>query len=674
MKCLREFKEFFEHSAGFRLFEERKFRPALEHLETEIQKTTDRRVREYARLHAAKCYYVLGQYPQAKRYLIQSNKWAGNNNERALRMACVFILATLEVAMGNREKGLSVFEKFRSLYESRLEPYDRGLLLLNLALTHTQLKQLDQAEAQLEAARPICEELDDTHLLTNLHVRRGVLANRRGDFSRALKELELAAEIASKGDDPYDQTRCYWQIGNHYIRQERFDHALRALKKAIRVAKRSGYQDVTAKCLNDYAWAHFRKGHMAEAKSYAEEAILTGREAGLDTSPFLDTLEQINAHINDFYEEEKLIAELERESAREFELVGYSDQMVQLTEAVKTFAPCVDPVLITGETGTGKELVARALHQASNRSDRVFVKRNCSAIPENLIESELFGHVKGAFTGATTDRKGIFEEADGGTLFLDEIGEMPMSLQSKLLRVLEYGEFYRVGSTELLQVDVRLITATNKNLQLEVSRGSFREDLYFRLNTIRLDLPPLRDRREDITMLVNHFLFELNEEFDKYYKVLSDDALQALESYAFPGNVRELKNIIRAAYLTSKGRMICATDLSRYFQDRTMESTARSAAPEEARGSAATAETGLPEAPPTTVPDDGRVVPFEGQELLDRVSLKQYVMSAEKKYLLSVLRQCDSVNKACAVLKISRPTFYQKLKVHEISLSSKRLV
>jgi transcriptional regulator with PAS, ATPase and Fis domain len=673
MKCLRSFSDFFEHSPGMRLFDERQFAKALELFETEVQKASERRVREFARFHAAKCCYVLGQYGRAKRNLILANKWAGKAEERPLRMACVFTLATLEVAMGNYDKGLSIFEKFRILYESRLEPYDRTMLLLNLALTHIRLKNLEEADLLLDRAMEYAAKAADIHLDTFVHYYRALLCQRRSEHAAAQEHLEAALELAEKSADPYDLARCQWQMGNFWLRRERYDNALKALKKAIRISTRAGFKVESAKCLNDYAWTFFRKGRLGEAKSYAEEAILTAREAGLDTSNYLDTLEQINAHINDFYEEEKLIAELERETAREFELVGYSDPIIQLTDAIKTFAPCNDPVLIYGETGTGKELVAHAVHLTSPRRDRPFIKRNCAAIPENLIESELFGHVKGSFTGATADRKGIFEEANGGTLFLDEIGEMPASLQSKLLRVLENGEFYRVGSSDLIRVDVRVIAATNRMLVAEMHKGNFREDLFFRLNTIKLDIPPLRERKEDISVLVNHFLFGLNEEYDKYYKVLSEDALLAMEGYAFPGNVRELKNIIRAAYLTSKGRMINVADVTRFYQSgmpTQMRQLAPLAQPEPM-------EDFEPVSEPTTlepVEEEGRVVPFASTELMEKASLKDYVLAAEKRYLISVLKHCDSVNKACAVLQISRPTFYQKLKVHAISLSNKRLV
>ncbi len=676
MKCLETYREFYENSKGFRLFEERKFKLALEHFEGEIQRGAERKPREYARFYAAQCHFVLGNYPACRRYLLQTNKWAGRSEDRSMRMACVFNLAVVEVASGNREKGLGIYEKFRSLYGERLGEYDRSMLLLNLGLTHIQLKDLDKAQKLLAQARELAEGIEDKHLQTYCLYYTGILANRQQDPALGLRYLEEAVTLAESGDNQYDICRSLWQLGNQHLRQGAYDKALKHLKKAIRIAKRAGFQVESAKCLNDFAWAFFKTGKLNEAKSYAEEAIILGRDAGMDAegARFLDTLEQISAHINDFYEEEKLIAELERESAQEFEMIGYSEEIQRVTEAIKTFGPCNDPVLIIGETGTGKELATRALFLASPRRESVFFKRNCAAIPENLIESELFGHVKGAFTGATSDRKGIFEQADGGVLFLDEIGEMPINLQSKLLRVLEYGEFYRLGSTELIKVDVRIIAATNKDLAEEVRAGRFREDLYYRLNTIRIDLPPLRERREDVAVLVNHFLFSLNEEYDKYYKVLTQGALQALEDYHFHGNVRELKNIIRAAYLTSKGRQITEEDVRRYFQKTGLR-------PRQAERPAAqegwSAEVERQEAPaPVAAPvaDEKKVVPFENRELVDQTSLKEHVLAAEREYLLKILKQCDSVNKACSVLKISRPTFYQKLKSHGISLSNKRLV
>ena len=218
-------------------------------------------------------------------------------------------------------------------------------------------------------------------------------------------------------------------------------------------------------------------------------------------------------------------------------------------------------VMITGESGSGKELVARAIHQYSARHDRPFLAINCAAIPENLLESELFGHEKGSFTGASTQRIGRFEQCDGGTLFLDEIGDMPLSLQSKLLRVLQDGTFSRVGCNQTITSDVRIVAATNKNLENEVAEKKFREDLFYRLNVVRLHLPPLRGRQEDIKLLAEYFLKRIAAQKHKPQLQLSREAVELLESYPWPGNVRELENTIQRASVLATSDVLLPKDL-----------------------------------------------------------------------------------------------------------------
>jgi len=230
--------------------------------------------------------------------------------------------------------------------------------------------------------------------------------------------------------------------------------------------------------------------------------------------------------------------------ARENEIIGSSSLMRQLQEQIAIAAPTSGWVLITGENGTGKELVARAIHHLSRRRLKPFIEVNCAAIPEELIESELFGHEKGAFTGATTQRKGKFDLAHEGTLFLDEIGDMSLKTQAKVLRILQERKFERVGGNRTIEVDVRVIAATNKDLQEEITKGNFREDLYYRLNVLPFHVPPLRDRTEDIPLLANHFLEYFCSKESRESKILSSAALEALQHYSWPGNVRELKNVI----------------------------------------------------------------------------------------------------------------------------------
>ncbi|MEW6379530.1 MAG: sigma-54 dependent transcriptional regulator [bacterium] len=235
-------------------------------------------------------------------------------------------------------------------------------------------------------------------------------------------------------------------------------------------------------------------------------------------------------------------------------MVGKSKKMREIFCIIRKIADSTSTVLITGESGTGKELVARAIHNNSSRKNKPLISLNCGAMPEGLLESELFGHVKGAFTGAVLTKKGLFEMADGGTLFLDEIGTTPLSIQVKLLRVLQDREIRKVGSTERIQTDVRLIAATNIDIPSAIAAGTFREDLYYRLNVIPVHMPPLREREGDIPLLVNHFLKVFNQKTNQEPKKISPEAMQLLSAYSWPGNVREMENTIeRAVALAAQG-------------------------------------------------------------------------------------------------------------------------
>jgi two-component system response regulator PilR (NtrC family) len=242
-------------------------------------------------------------------------------------------------------------------------------------------------------------------------------------------------------------------------------------------------------------------------------------------------------------------------------LLGKSAVMQRTFEMVRKIAPAKTSVLLIGESGTGKELAARALHDLSGRDAGAFVPVNCGAIPEALIESELFGHTKGAFTGATSDKEGLFEAANGGTLFLDEIGDLPLSMQVKLLRVLQERRVKRVGGVQEKEIDVRVVAATNRDLETEVEKGTFRQDLYYRLNVIQLRLPPLRERREDIPLLAEHFMKKFAAEHRRAITGVEPETLAALMAYGFPGNVRELENLIERAVTLAPGDRLTADTL-----------------------------------------------------------------------------------------------------------------
>ncbi len=270
-----------------------------------------------------------------------------------------------------------------------------------------------------------------------------------------------------------------------------------------------------------------------------------------------------------FLEEKENLRQQLKGKYRLENIIGQSDRMQEVFGAVHSVAPSRANVLLRGESGTGKELIAKAIHYMSPRAKGPFVKFNCASIPEGLLESELFGHEKGAFTGAMAMRKGRFELADGGTIFLDEIGDLPLTLQPKILRVLQEKEFERVGGEKTTKVDVRLIAATSRNLEALVSEGKFREDLYYRLNVVPVFLPPLREKIEDIPLLVEYFLKKYNEENHKSVSIASD-ALNILTNYDWPGNVRELENTVERLVVMSRGKVITPSDLPFNIRDHTL--------------------------------------------------------------------------------------------------------
>ena len=248
-------------------------------------------------------------------------------------------------------------------------------------------------------------------------------------------------------------------------------------------------------------------------------------------------------------------------------VVGNSPEMIKVFETIKKVVNYDVTVLITGESGTGKELIAHAVHHNSSRRDMPFIKLNCAALPETLLESELFGYEKGAFTGAATSKPGRFELAKGGTIFLDEICDTSPAMQAKLLRVLQEKEFERVGGTKTTKADVRIVTATNKDIKKEVDEGNFRSDLYFRLNVVNVHLPPLRDRKEDIPELVHFIIKELNEQFDKNFASVSPEVMNALLKYQWPGNIRELRNVLEKSVLLGDGNEITLKHLPDEMKD-----------------------------------------------------------------------------------------------------------
>jgi len=337
----------------------------------------------------------------------------------------------------------------------------------------------------------------------------------------------------------------------------------------------------------------------------------------------------------------------EDETGGRFGLVGLSDEMQRIYEVIEQVADTPSTVLITGESGTGKELVARALHEHSSRKNGPFIKINCAAIPKTLMESELFGYEKGAFTGATNSKPGRFELADSGTLFLDEIGEIPVEMQVKLLRAIQESEFERVGGIKTIKVDVRLITATNRDLEHEVREGNFREDLYYRLNVVPLRIPPLRERSADIPRLVRHIIEKFNLRLKKAVEGISDEALAVLQCHSWPGNIRELENVLERTILFCKTSSIDIGDLPAEF----VQPPAGDGAPG--------ADDSRPTAAPSAVVDS-----MSGGT---PTSLKEIVRAettrVERELITRALDETGgNVTQAAKLLKISRKSLQMKMK------------
>jgi two-component system response regulator PilR (NtrC family) len=361
---------------------------------------------------------------------------------------------------------------------------------------------------------------------------------------------------------------------------------------------------------------------MITAYGSPEGAVTAIKEGAYDyiTKPF--RVEEVKLTIKKSLERNNLIRENIRlrqeveERYKFWNLIGKSPKMQRVYELVEKVAQTKANVLITGESGTGKELVAKAIHYNSARKDQSFVTLNCGAIPENLLESELFGHMKGSFTGAIANKRGLLEMAAGGTLFMDEIGELPLPLQVKLLRVIQEREFKRVGGTEDIKVDVRIISASNQDLQQKVAQGGFREDLFYRLNVIQIKLPPLRERKEDIPLLVNHFVRKYSVETGKEIEGVLPEALELLLNYDFAGNVRELENIIERSITLETSSTITERHIRSYLNERMMSKSI----------------------PPTLeIPEEG-------------IDLNKVVEDLEKAFILKALEHTEGIKKKAAEL------------------------
>ena len=351
------------------------------------------------------------------------------------------------------------------------------------------------------------------------------------------------------------------------------------------------------------------------------------------------------------------------------DLIGKNARMREIYAIIEKIAPTNTTVVIEGETGTGKEVVAQSIHQLSARARGPLIIFDCGAVPPNLIESELFGHEKGSFTGAVMTRQGLFELADGGSLFLDELGELPIDLQPKLLRALEQREVRRVGSSKPIKVDVRIIAATNRNLEVEVREGRFRQDLFYRLSVVRLLLPALRDRPDDIPLLVAHFLksqkYNRGSDGQSRVKAVNPHALQALMNYDWPGNVRELVNVVERAVSFSDSEIIQSEDLPEHVREaraRTPRPTGRAGQTTQGQGQPGQGRIAMPSMDPPRTPSE-----FLGGDVTFKDAKEKWVSSFERDYILSLLkRHGGNISHAAREADIDRKYFRKLMKKYDI--------
>jgi DNA-binding NtrC family response regulator len=349
------------------------------------------------------------------------------------------------------------------------------------------------------------------------------------------------------------------------------------------------------------------------------------------TKPFRS--DEILIHVSRGLEQSRLRKEVQRlrtevKGRYQFEnIIGKSAKLTEIFDTIAQISNLSANILIIGESGTGKELIARAIHHHSNRAERPFIPLNCAAIPETLLESELFGYMRGAFTDARKDHRGLFHEADGGALFLDEISEIPLNLQAKLLRVIEDKEVRPLGASKTEKVDARVVSACNRDLELLVQEGKFRQDLYYRLNVIRIDLPPLRERTEDIPTLVEHFMRKFSQQSARKIDVIEPDALSAFMNYRWPGNVRELEHTVERAVLLGKGPSLGLKDLPSQF--------------------AATRDNALP--------------------LTEAVSRGYTLRDLEREYIINIIKNTSgNKTEAAKILGVDRTTLYRKLEEYKV--------
>lgn len=564
---------------------------------------------------------------------------------------------------GRLTDAVRCYEQSLSLGKRVGDIFTQAKVYNNLGTCYKQRGDLNNSIECYQKSLELKEQIGDVAGLAPSYCNLGMLYMRQEDFARAIDSCKRGVEFAKQVGNLSRVAQSYINLGEVYAWQKHFKQAIDAYQKSREIAERIGDVRVVASLYVDLAEAYCGDGNLSSAYEYYSRTlevleaveipeiraqanyvlglIYSQQEDWEDATKALKQASEMFEKIRDkrgveisqeelgkaFFTQmnQKLAIQQELSSGR-VRLIGESKRFVEIGTILAKVAKEDAPILIRGETGTGKSILAHFIHQSSNRKNGPWVEIDCGALSETLLESELFGHERGAFTSAISAKPGKFELADHGTIFLDEIGNMSPALQKKLLRVLQEREFERVGGAETLKTDVRIITATNKDLERLVQEGQFREDLYYRINVVSITLPPLRERKQDIPLLAKHFVAKYSREYGKKSTMtISDETLELLLKYSWPGNVRELENVIQVAVLMTNSDVILPEHLTEKFRPKEK---------------------------------------FEPSGISVGMTLEEM----EKKLILKTLQQTNyNVTQSAKILGISRRTLQNKFKKFQIS-------
>ena len=551
-------------------------------------------------------HFQKSEYPEAKEQFNRALKILSDVPDDDTLELVYKNLGNVYHVQGRLSDAVKYYERSLSLGERISDIFTQAKVYNNLGTCFKKRGHLNKAVEYYQKSLKLKEQIGDVEGLAPLYSNLGMLYSRQKDFARAVEFCQRSIELSRQVGNPSRIAQSYVNLGAVYAWQKQFKQAIDAYQKSLQLAEQIGDVRVVALIYINLAEAYCGDENLNAAYEYYNRTLeilkaveipelqaqshhvlgliyfQQGRweEATEEMNRASEMFEKIrHQHGVEISQEEigrafliqmnqKLAIQqgLNYSSAR---LVGRSKKFVEIGSILAKVAKGDTSILICGETGTGKSLLARFIHQSSNRKNGPWVEIDCSTLSDNLLESELFGHERGAFTGAFSSKPGKFELADRGTIFLDEIGNMSHTLQTKLLRVIQEREFERVGGIETLKTDVRIITAINKDLEKLVREGQFREDLYYRINVVSITIPPLREREEDIPLLAAHFVEKYSQkDGKKLIPAISDEALELLKKYSWPGNIRELENVIQLAVLMTNSDVILPEHLPEIFRPK----------------------------------------------------------------------------------------------------------